>query len=599
MTIGAAGRQARRTGSVGAAAGPGPRRRRLLGGRAALWVAATGVVVLAVVAAACGASPASSSSTGARHASPLVAGTGGSVTVGLDDVPETLNDHTVAGDTAVGRMIASAVWPQVFRIEPGLSPQLDTDVVDSAEVVDLNPQTVVYQIDPRAVWSDGVPISAADFEYAWTSQRGGALDVDGKPDSVASSLGYRDISSVTGSNGDKTVTVVFKTPFADWESLFDDLLPAHIAATVGWNSGFDHDDPLVLVSGGPWEVKSWQPGASMVLVHNPKWWAAPAELDRVAIKAVPDAAVGEALASGEVQVAYPSAFGPALMAQVSSSPGLMSETNLGSTMLQLEFNTRKPPLDSDSVRQGIAHAVDRAALVSSIGQPENHLVWEDNSHLYANLQSAYDDNDGAGYEKQDLATAARLLGQGGLVAGPLGTWTYKAAALSLSLVWADDDPWSAATGPIVAAQLEAAGIDVVEDPVSSAELFGVVLPSGGFDLAIVPVDVGAYPSAMGAVFSTSPAVAGGTPSQDWSGFDDPKIDTLFTQAVQQLGEPQAQAVYQQIDQDLWVSMPTLPLFAEPTLVVWSASVSNVSDDPGGLGPLGNMRLWALLAARNG
>ena len=41
-------------------------------------------------------------------------------------------------------------------------------------------------------------------------------------------------------------------------------------------------------------------------------------------------------------------------------------------------------------------------------------------------------------------------------------------------------------------------------------------------------------------------------------------------------------------------MPTLPLFAEPTLLVWSASLSGVSDDPGGLGPLWNMRLWALL-----
>ena len=115
--------------------------------------------------------------------------------------PTTLNDHTVAGDTPAGRMLASAVWAQVFRVGPGLTPQLDTNVVDSAEVVSLQPQTVVYQIDPRAVWSDGVPISADDFAYAWQSQKGGAIDVDGSPDSVASTLGYRDIDSLTGSNG--------------------------------------------------------------------------------------------------------------------------------------------------------------------------------------------------------------------------------------------------------------------------------------------------------------------------------------------------------------------------------------------------------------
>ena len=238
---------------------------------------AAALVVLCVLAGACGASGATSGATrpASHGARALVPVEGGTVTVALDQVPTTLNDHTVAGDTPSGRMLASALWAQVFRVGPGLTPQLDTNVVDSAEVVSLDPQTVVYKIDPRAVWSDGVPIDADDFAYAWDAQRGGATDIDGTPDSVASTLGYRDIESLTGSNGGKTVTVVFRTPFADWASLFDDLLPAHIATVVGWNHGFDHFDPAVLVSGGPWEVVSWQPGSEIVLGRNPRWWGSP------------------------------------------------------------------------------------------------------------------------------------------------------------------------------------------------------------------------------------------------------------------------------------------------------------------------------------
>jgi peptide/nickel transport system substrate-binding protein len=194
------------------------------------------VVAVCVLASACGSgetgAAAGTTLTPKAHADsapPLVPTRGGAATVALDQVPTTLNDHTVAGDTAVGRMLASAVWAQVFRVGPGLNPQLDTNVVDSAEVISLTPQTVVYQIDPRAVWSDGVPISADDFSYAWQSQRGDGTDLDGTPDSVASTLGYRDIASLTGSNSGRTVTVVFRTPFADWASLFDDLLRAHIA----------------------------------------------------------------------------------------------------------------------------------------------------------------------------------------------------------------------------------------------------------------------------------------------------------------------------------------------------------------------------------
>jgi peptide/nickel transport system substrate-binding protein len=555
---------------------------------------------LCVVAGACGTASATSGAAPRAkahvHVAPrLVPTDGGTVTVALDQVPTTLNDHTVAGDTPAGRMLASAVFAQVFRVGPGLTPQLDTNVVDSAEVISLQPQTVVYQIDPRAMWSDSVPINAADFAYAWQSQKGGATDIDGSPDSVASTLGYRDIASLLGSNNGRTVTVVFRTPFADWTSLFDDLLPSHIAERVGWNHGFDHFDPGVLVSGGPWEVRSWRPGSDIVLGRNPRWWASPPHLDRFEARAVTgNAALAAALGRGQVQVAYPSGFDPSLMAQASSSSVLQTQVGLGTRMLQLEFNVRHPPLDVAAIRQGIAHAIDRAGLVQSIGQPEDHSVWEDNHHLFANGEPGYADG-AAGYEEPDLTASARLLEQGGLGLSGRGTWNLHGKPVILSLVWAQDDTWSAAAGPIVAAQLVAAGFEVLSTPLPSAQLYGTVLPAGAFDLALAPVNASAFPTTLGNVFSTSPAVTGGAPTQDWSGFDDPKIDTLFAQAAQQLAPPSANVVYQQIDQALWTAMPTLPLFAEPSMLVWSSSLSGMSDDPGGLGPLWNMRLWARLA----
>jgi peptide/nickel transport system substrate-binding protein len=510
----------------------------------------------------------------------------------LDQVPTTLNDHTVAGATAAGRMLGSAIWAQVFRVGPGLAPQLDTNVVDSAEVVSLSPQTVVYKIDPRAVWSDGVPISADDFAYAWQSQRGDGTDIDGTPDSVASTLGYSDIASLTGSNAGRTVTVVFRTPFADWASLFDDLLPAHVAEQVGWNHGFDQFATGVFVSGGPWEVLSWQPGSEIVLGRNPRWWGSPPNLDRIVVKAVSgDTALASALSQGQAEVAYPSGFDPSFMAQASSSSVLQSQSGLGTRMLQLEFNVRHAPLSSATVREGIAHTIDRAGIVESVGQPENASAWEDNNHLEPNAEPGYVD-DATGYEKADPVTAAHLLEQSGFALDGHGRWTTHGKPVSLDVAWAADDPWSAAVGPIVTAQLVAAGFDVVATPVSTAQLYATVLPGGAFDLALVPVDASAYASALGDVFSTSPAITGGAASQDWSGFEDPKIDAQFTQAVQDLAPPQAHGIYRQIDQALWTAMPTLPLFAEPTMLVWSTSLSGVQDDPGGLGPFWNVRNWA-------
>jgi len=564
-------------------------------------------LVIATLLAACGPSTHAAGSSGTasrisdRTSAPLlVSGRSGTATVALGSIPTTLNDHTVSGDTGVTRLLASTVWVQVFQIGPEMKPRLDTEVVSSAEVVSVDPQTVVYQIAPKATWSDGVPVTAADFQYAWQSQRGGATDIDGSPDSVASTLGYKDIDSVGSSSDGRMVTVTFRTPFADWESLFNDLLPAHIAEQVGWNHGFDHFNAQVLVSAGPWMVTKWVPGTQIVLGRNPRWWGSVPRFSRIVLEVVRSAAaLASDMSTNRVQVAIPPTFDASLFSDLSSLPQVETATRIGSTMLQLAFNVRRAPLDSVAIRQGIAHAIDRVGIVTKVTQPLQHYAWVDNSHLFANLQPAYSDN-ATGYEAIDPATAATLLAQGGLVADARGTWTLHGAPVTLALTWADDDPWSAAVGPLVASQLEGEGFDVATLPVPGSQLFGRVLPSGGFELALVPVEANAYPSALSDVFSPASASEAGsiTVTQDWTGFDDPKIDTLFTQAEGELSADQAEATYQQIDQELWLDMPTLPLLAEPDFVAFSASVFGVQIDPGGLGALWQMNQWApLVAAR--
>ena len=71
---------------------------------------------------------------------------------------------------------------------------------------------------------------------------------------VSSIAGYRDIASVTGSNGGHTVTVKFKTTFADWQMLFDNLVPAHVMEKVGWNPTCATVNPAIDLSGGPFKI---------------------------------------------------------------------------------------------------------------------------------------------------------------------------------------------------------------------------------------------------------------------------------------------------------------------------------------------------------
>ena len=114
--------------------------------------------------------------------------------------------------------------------------------------------------------------------------------MDGQPDQVASTLGYRDVSSVTPSHGGKTVTVVFSAPFTDWRVMFSDMVPAHIASRVGWNHGFDTFDPAIDLSAGPLMLKSVSSEGTAVLVRNPKWWGVPSVLDKVTVQVAQDQA---------------------------------------------------------------------------------------------------------------------------------------------------------------------------------------------------------------------------------------------------------------------------------------------------------------------
>lgn len=530
--------------------------------------------------------------TASPPAPPLVPGRGGTVTVDVPAVPTTLNPHTVAGHTPATEAVANAIWPQVFQTSPGLVPKLDSAVVQSAEVVGVNPQTVVYQINPKAMWSDGVPITAADFVYAWKAQAGGGVDTSGAADSVWSDLGYRDIASITGSNQGRTVRVVFRTPYADWSGLFSSLLPAHIAAQAGWNTGFDRFDPGVLVSGGPWMVQAWTPGKRLVLMRNPDWWGTPAPLARLVLQAVPSATAAAAdLVAGRAQVMAPDGFDPAALAAVSSSPQLLSSIGSGTTLLQLVMNTRRPPLALTDARLGVAHLIGRTSLVTKVAGNVDANLQPLGDHLMSDLQAGYA-NDGADYIHADPSAAAALLQSVGFTR--IGdTWKSGGQPLTLHLVWSKDDPWANATGPVVAGQLRSRGVVVTTAAVPSAQLHDQILPSGAFDLALVAMPTGPYVSQT--VRWWVPGVpAGGAVASDWSGLVDPQVQQLYQQAAQQLNPARGQGVYHQLDQVLWKDMPALPLFAEPTLVAQTAQLSGVQIDPGGSGILWNAAAWAPL-----
>src|SRR5581483_9449829 len=92
----------------------------------------------------------------------------------------------------------------------------------SAELTARDPkQVVTYKINPRATWSDGTPVTEADFEAQWKADSGANPAYR-----ISSANGYEQIESVARGADDREVVVTFKQPYADWKGLFSPLYPA-------------------------------------------------------------------------------------------------------------------------------------------------------------------------------------------------------------------------------------------------------------------------------------------------------------------------------------------------------------------------------------
>jgi peptide/nickel transport system substrate-binding protein len=531
-----------------------------------------------------------------QKSSQLVAATGGATTVELDQAWDGFNPNTPGGAASSTPTLLSSVLPSAYVISSDLAPQVNTNLLLSVEATSTSPLTIQYVINPSAVWSDGVPVSADDFIYAWESQRGNGVDVDGQADQVASDLGYRDVASVTGSHGGKTVTVVFSTPFTDWRVLFHDMLPAHIARRVGWNHGFATFTPSVDLSAGPYVLKSVSSGGSAVLVRNPKWWGTAAVLDRVDITVAPNQKswIG-ALATSNQAVAQPSTFNLGSLDAVSSLPNTQSLIKPSLNLLQLEFNVTSPLTVQPAAREAIAHALDRTAMLNRVFGALDPALVVNQDHLAIASQGTYNASSAAGeYTTPNLATTDRLLRSVGYHQDPAGQYVDATGRpLTVRMAVEMGDPWIAEVGTIVSSQLAKVGITVVTVPVDGTTGMVAAADANSYDMALVTRVAGPYQTQTGAWFSQEgPLSSAGT--QDWSNFDDPAVDQLFLQASEALNPVTGAAIYSQIDDQLWDQMVALPLFGEPAFEANGVQMSNVLYNPSIDGILWNVALWAAL-----
>jgi peptide/nickel transport system substrate-binding protein len=223
--------------------------------------------------------------------------------------------------------------------------------------------TITLKLRDDIVWSDGTPITSADFKFTYDMVMNDA-------NAVNSQYPYDALDSIETPDA-QTVVMKFPEPFAAWEANFwKGILPAHVLQPV-----FDEQGSLTeaewnhapTVSCGPYVFDEWESGSFLRFVRNDNYWKGLAKIDQIFMQFVPDdAAQTAALAAGDADLGT---FPPLSDIPGLQDAGLVVYSINGGYSEGWFFNLRdmaSPGARDLVVRQAIAKSIDRQAIVDDL-----------------------------------------------------------------------------------------------------------------------------------------------------------------------------------------------------------------------------------------
>ena len=347
------------------------------------------------------------------------------------------NFSTSQVTTAPGKAMASVTWSGDYRAPYSEDPLTTADypeetilgnvcesVLRTGADYGLNPglasswkqpdaRHLVLNLDPRAKFSDGKPVTTADVVYSLLRN---------KDPQVASNYAdsYDDVSSIRAT-GPEQVTLTFSKDDYLFVGLLGILGGAVVEKDFAVKAGhkFGTASTGVMCS-GPYTIASFDGTNSMVLKRNPNYWdpSRAAKADSMTFKFIGDpAALANALTSGTLQGAFdlPSATLEQLR---KATNGHLYVGGEGSTTQNIDLlvDTFTGGFKDARVRQALSMAIDRQGIATTLfGGAADPLYavagpgfWE-TSPARSQYQAAY----AALVKKPDLAAATKLVKEAG------------------------------------------------------------------------------------------------------------------------------------------------------------------------------------------
>jgi peptide/nickel transport system substrate-binding protein len=281
---------------------------------------------------------------------------GGAIDLLIDPEPRTLVALTDSADPtmAVSAKVTEGLLCYDFNLNP--RPQLATEWA-----VDADARSFTFKLRDGVRWHDGAAFTSADVAFSILLLK--QLHPRGRAT-------FANVTEVA--TPDRLTAVIRLAKPAPYllralAACESPIVPRHIYegtdAATSWNA----EAPI---GTGPFRFKQWVKGSHIAYVRNPDYWDGEKPyLDGLTVRFIPDAGARlAAIESGALILAPSSPVSPAILDRLRIQTDLRLDTNgyqYTNQVLRLEFNLDHPILGQHGVRQAIANALDRRAILST------------------------------------------------------------------------------------------------------------------------------------------------------------------------------------------------------------------------------------------
>jgi peptide/nickel transport system substrate-binding protein len=600
-------------------------------------VAASAVIAsLSLALTACGGSSKGNKDKEQANTQPT------SISVGWNQPFYSYNDVTTTGNNVVNADVKYMTVSGFWYYDAAANLKTD-DSFGTYQKISDNPLTVKYTIADGAQWSDGTPVDAADLLLYWAANSGNVNNVAGdqvkrdkatgaaKPtgnqvyfDSAAATPGQslalvKETPAVSDDN--KSITLTYTKPFADWALDMGANLPAHVVAQQAlgisdpteakkavmdaienkddatlkkiadfWNTGFDMakmpSDKSLVLSDGPYVITDFKANKYVTLSKNDKYNGQfKGNFDTITVRFNPDPnSQLQQLKNKEIALMDPQVTTD-LVASAKKDSNIQMHTGTEGTFEHMDLvQNNNGPFDPASyggdankallVRQAFLHAVPRNDIIEKLIKPITPDAEVRNSFLKVAGTPGYDEmvqqNGSSEYATDDPQKSLDLLKQAGVK-----------TPVDVRLMYDKTNPRRAQEFAIEQPKMKAAGFNLIDEGNAN---WSSKLGDGTYDAVFF-----GWQSTSTAVTADA-AIYGTTGGSNLVGYSNKTVDHLFDQLATTTDTGDQLKIQEQVEQQMWKDAMGIPIFQFPAAVMWDGTkLDHV--DPAVLAPTQFYGFW--------